>query len=66
MRKFKQKLNQLLISSPEGMEFFCSSNYKAICERMFYKYKGYNIVCNEKVPKDEIYFIKYELSYINE
>lgn len=66
MRKFKQKLNQLITDSPEGMEFFCSIDYKAIIQRMFYKYKGYNIVCSDKVPKGEIYFIKYELTKADE
>lgn len=66
MRKFKQKLNQLLINSPEGMDFVCSIDFKQIVERMYYKYKGYDIVCSPKVPKGEIYFIKYDLTKVDE
>ena len=66
MRKFKQKLNQLIADSPEGMDFVCSIDYKAIVQRMFHKHKGYDIVCSDKVPKGEIYFIKYELTKADE
>ena len=66
MRKFKQRLNQLLIDNPNGMDFMCSKEFQKHAERMFYKHKGFDIVCSSKVPKGGIYFINYELTPVNE
>lgn len=62
MRKFKKTLDHLIEANPEGNDFLCSLDYKKYASILNFTYKGFDIVCSSKVPKDGLYFLKYSLS----
>jgi hypothetical protein len=59
MRKFRKALDDLIKVNPEGNDFLCSLEFKKYASTLNHKYKGFNIVLSEHVPKDGIYFVKY-------
>ena len=52
MRKFKKTLDHLIEANPEGNDFLCSLDYKKYASILNFTYKGFDIVCSDKVPKD--------------
>lgn len=66
MRKFKQALNELIETNPNGTDFICAMEFDKFAKRMFNQYKGFSISCDHAVPKGELYFINYTISPTHE